>query len=67
MINQSYEAYDYYLGKAIAKRPVCARCGEHIIDEYMYRINDEWLCEECKLAYLRDNRKNVIDYMEANR
>ena len=36
----------------LAKRPVCADCGEHIQDEEAYYINGEWICVDCMSAYI---------------
>ena len=33
--------------KWLESRPVCSFCGEHIQDEYAYRINDELICMDC--------------------
>ena len=44
--------------------PKCEICGESIQDEYMYKIEGQWLCEACKDEYLNDVRKHVDDYLE---
>lgn len=41
--------------------PVCERCGEPIQDEYLYLINDEFVCQEC---LDRDFKKETDDYTE---
>jgi len=44
---------------AIELLPVCCECGERILDDFCYEINDVIICEEC----LRDNyRKLTTDY-----
>lgn len=44
-------------------RPVCKWCGEHIQDEYAYRINGDLVCEDC----LKDTRVDVEDIVEEKR
>lgn len=44
-------------------RPVCAECGEHIQDEYAYRIGNDLICEDC----LKETRVNIDDLMEEDR
>ena len=55
-----WEAHERQQEAWLAKRPVCADCGEHIQDEEAYYINGEWICEDCMSAYL----VNVGDYIE---
>lgn len=63
----TFEEYDYYQQKQIAKLPICARCGKHILSEKMIRIEGEWHCEPCKDKYIQENSMYVDDYMEVNR
>lgn len=43
------------------KLPKCDYCGEPIMDEHLYDINGDLICEEC----LKENfRKSVEDYIE---
>lgn len=37
--------------------PECAECGCKIQDEYLYEINDEYICEEC----LKDNHRKLVE------
>lgn len=47
--------------RRLEQLPVCEYCGEPIQDEYLYEINDEFICEEC----LKNNfRKNTEDYCD---
>lgn len=31
----------------LERRPVCAECGEHIQEDYAYRIGDDLYCNDC--------------------
>lgn len=45
----------------VDKLPKCDYCGEPIMDDYLYDINGDIICEAC----LHDNfRKDVEDYIE---
>ena len=44
--------------EALAKRPKCSECKEHIQDEKAYLINGEWICEKC----MEENHKWIEDY-----
>lgn len=55
----TYEEFDYYAQKQIAKLPICTRCGEHIHDEYMYIIEEDPMCEECVEKWLKERRKRI--------
>lgn len=53
--------YDAWQIAQIRRRPKCCECGEHIQDEFAYRICEKWYCEGC----LNENyRKAVDDYIE---
>lgn len=53
------DAYDVWVAhdarqeKALAARPVCADCDQHIQDEEAYYINGEWICTDCMDSYKR--------------
>ena len=47
-----WEANEARLERELAKRPVCADCGQNIQDERAYYDNDKWLCMDCLSAYL---------------
>jgi formylmethanofuran dehydrogenase subunit E len=44
-------AYTEEQDRALARRPVCAECGEHIQDEYMYVIDGKNICPSCLEDY----------------
>lgn len=44
----------------LARRPVCADCGEHIQESHYYLINDETICPDCLEA---GYRKDIDDYV----
>ena len=54
-------AYDYEQAIAEERYPVCAKCGEHILDDYLYHIDDELICEECLKEYFRKSTDDYID------
>lgn len=31
----------------LKKRPDCCLCGQPITDEYGYKIQNDWFCEDC--------------------
>ena len=56
-LNDAYdlwEVHDARQEKALAKRPVCADCDNHIQEEEAYYINGEWICTSCMDAYKRE-------------
>lgn len=34
--------------------PVCAECGEPIVDEYAYFMSGEWICRDCMEEHRRE-------------
>jgi formylmethanofuran dehydrogenase subunit E len=59
--NDLYSAYEDEQERKINKLPKCSCCGEPIIDDYLYNLDGEILCEEC----LKENyRRPVEEYME---
>lgn len=57
---RDYERWEADQEAWLRARPVCAWCGEHIQEEYAYRIGDDLVCEDC----LDDARVNVDDLVE---
>lgn len=49
-----FNDYDREQNKKLAKLPVCADCGEHILDESAFYIDGEWICEDCMDSYRMD-------------
>ena len=45
----------------LRKLPTCDYCGETVMDEYYFDINDEILCVDCLCEHYR---KSVDDYIE---
>ena len=31
----------------LARRPTCSECGQHIQDDYGFRIEDKLYCQDC--------------------
>ena len=48
---RDFHRYDAYKEKLLQRLPICADCGEHIQDEYAYRIYEDWICESCMENY----------------
>ena len=63
MLADNYELWtqhDAEQERDLEKLPECSYCGAKIQDEFMYCINDEFICEKC----LNENhRKNTEDFM----
>lgn len=60
-VYDQWEVHDREQAKWLEKLPVCEVCGHPIQDEYLYLINDEFICEEC---LIREFRKDASDYVE---
>ena len=56
-----WEAHEREKERQLERLPVCEVCGNPIQDEYLYLINDEFVCTEC---LIRDFRKDASDYVE---
>lgn len=54
---EMWEAHDTEQERKLDKLPECSCCGEKIQDDYLYEINDEYICEEC----LKDNFRKSVD------
>lgn len=68
MMKDNYDFFREHEAKEaawLAKRPVCALCGEPIQDEYAWELEDdgELYCEECRNQWLDDHRVDVDDYV----
>ena len=42
-----FDQQEQKIQKWLKKRPICTYCGENIVDEYGYRIYDDWFCPKC--------------------
>ena len=60
----TFEEFDFYVQKQIAKLPVCVECGEHIQDEYLYIIEEDPMCEECAEKWLKRQRRRIDDQLD---
>jgi formylmethanofuran dehydrogenase subunit E len=56
-----YDAFDREQTDWVEARPVCAICGEHIQDEYLFNIDGDLICEECLIYHYR---KSTDDFIE---
>ncbi len=55
-----FERHEAEQEKWLAKRPICSCCEEHIQDDRLYIINDEFICPDC----IEDFSHCTDDYME---
>lgn len=51
------ERYAAEQEKRLRMLPLCSECGEHIQDEHLYEINDEYICERC----MNENHRKAVD------
>lgn len=56
-----WESHERENERQLERLPVCEVCGNPIQDEYLFLINDEFVCEEC---LIRNFRKDASDYVE---
>lgn len=56
-----YYAYEDEQAKALEKYPVCSCCEEHIVDDYLYDIDGDLICEDCLKEYYRKSTDDYID------
>ena len=55
-----WEQHDAEQERQLQKLPVCTYCGEPVLDDFLYLINDEIICIGC----LNDHfRKDVDEYV----
>ena len=47
-----WEAHETQREMEISRRAVCSDCGEPIMSDLCYYINDEYICETCMEDYL---------------
>lgn len=53
-----YDRYDAEWERALAQLPACCECGERVMDDHYYLINDEVICPACLERY----RREIEDY-----
>ena len=53
-------AHDWEQEKALEKLPKCDWCGEPIQSEYLYKLGNELVCEDC----MEECRESVDCYMD---
>lgn len=56
-----FYAWDAEQYEAEQRLPKCAYCGEPILDDVCYEINDELICPDC---LDREHKRKVEDYVE---
>lgn len=54
-----WAAHDAELERELAKRPVCAECGDPIQTEHCYEVKGELICPDCMEKY---HRKYTEDF-----
>ena len=45
--HKDFARWDAEQEEALERLPKCCECGEPIVDDYCYYINDEYICEDC--------------------
>lgn len=57
------DAEHYYanMEEETAKRPVCACCGFHIVDDVCFRIDGDLYCEDCMHDEFAVNVDDLMD------
>ena len=55
-----FNRLDRAQAKWLERRPKCKQCGKPIQDEEAYRINGEFICENC----MDENKVCVDDYCD---
>lgn len=59
--DRDFDAWEAEQAREMERLPRCSECGERILDDFCYQINDEIICEEC----MQDNyRKATSDLMD---
>ena len=56
-----FDRWDAEQESWLARRPVCADCGEHIQADHYFDINGEAICPDCMEG---NYRKEIGDYIE---
>ena len=59
--SRDWDRYCIEQDKEIAKLPKCEICGEHITDDHLYHINDEFYCEDCLIRHCRKRTEYFIN------
>ena len=57
-----YDAYDAAQERKLDKLPRCSECNEPIQDDYLYEINDEYICEDCMKEHYRKSVDSVMGW-----
>ena len=55
-----HAAYEAERERKLDKFPKCDCCGEPITDDYLYKIDGEFLCEECLNNKYREDTDDYI-------
>lgn len=61
---EPYEDYDRYaddLDRWEKRRPVCAYCGRHIVEDTAYEIGDDIVCGDCLEDYLNEHHDIMLE------
>ena len=54
-----YDRYCAEQERESQRFPLCSECGERIMDDFCYEINDEYICEKC----MKDNHRKDVDML----
>lgn len=55
-----FNAWDAEREAQLEKLPICADCGERVMDDHFFLINDEVICPDCLDA---GYRKSIDEYI----
>jgi hypothetical protein len=55
-----WDAYMEHCDAMLEKCPVCCKCGQHIQDAYLYRLDGDAYCDECASEWLSEQKEEII-------
>ena len=57
-----FAAHEAEQERLLDKLPRCCECDEPILDDYLYEINGEYICEHCLKEYYRKSVDSVMGW-----
>lgn len=55
-----FERHDREQAAALELLPFCDYCNDPIQDEYLYNINDEFICERCMKLHFHKRTEDFV-------
>ena len=43
----------------LSSRPVCDICGLHVLDEFYYNFDGQYVCPDCLYIWAKDSRVTI--------